>query len=69
MSECPTQRSIILREGDSYYKDEMEQEEKHIEWVDNFDKDVEVLECPCDGDVIVPNMLSIKVSIKEVLPQ
>ncbi|KAF3682463.1 hypothetical protein FXO37_02314 [Capsicum annuum] len=57
MSECPTQRDIILWEGDPYYKDEVEQEEGHIEGVDNLDENAEVQVDPCDGDITAPSMI------------
>lgn len=41
MSECPTQRAIILREVDSYYKEEVEQEDDCIGEGDDFGEDAE----------------------------
>lgn len=58
-------KAIILWEGDSYYKDKVEQEEG----VDILDRNVEVEVNPCDGDITIPNILSNKVPIEEVWPQ
>lgn len=62
----PNSKSFILWEGDPCYKDEIEQDVRHIEVVDNFDENAEVEANPCEVDISIQNMLVKKVSFEEV---